>query len=90
MSLVEFLLLLLIAGICGAAGQAITGFSRGGCLASIGVGLLGALIGTWLARQLGLPELLNVSIGGTLFPVVYSILGATLLVAVLALITRRR
>lgn len=90
MTLVELLVLLLIAGLCGAAGQAITGFSRGGCLAAIGVGFVGALIGTFVARALGLPELFAVHVGGTTFPIVWSILGGALFVAVIALLSRRR
>lgn len=90
MSLFDFLILLAIAGLCGAAGQAVTGFSRGGCLASIGVGFVGALIGTWLSRELGLGEILAVTVGGTSFPVVWSILGGALFVAVIGLLTRRR
>ena len=31
MSLIGFLILLVIAAICGAIGQALVGFSRGGC-----------------------------------------------------------
>jgi uncharacterized membrane protein YeaQ/YmgE (transglycosylase-associated protein family) len=89
-TLVELLVLLLIAGLCGAAGQAITGFSRGGCLAAIGVGFVGALIGTFVARALGLPELFAVHVGGTTFPIVWSILGGALFVAVIALLSRRR
>ena len=46
MSLVELLVLLLVAGICGAVGKAIVGFMPGGFLVSIGVGFVGALIGT--------------------------------------------
>ena len=90
MTLFELLLLLLIAGLCGAAGQAITGFSRGGCLASIGVGFVGALIGTFVARAMGLPEIFAVTVGGTAFPIVWSILGGALFVAVIALLSRRR
>ena len=90
MSLFDFLILLAIAGLCGAAGQAVTGFSRGGCLASVGVGFVGALIGTWLSRELGLGEILAVTVGGTSFPVVWSILGGALFVAVIGLVTRRR
>ena len=52
MSLIDLLVLLLIAGICGALGQAISGYSRGGCLVSIALGFIGALLGGWLARQL--------------------------------------
>ena len=33
--IIQFLLLLLIAGVCGAIGQAINGYSHGGCLVSI-------------------------------------------------------
>ena len=91
MTLMELLVLLVVAGVCGALGQAISGFSRGGCLVSIALGFVGALLGTWLSRQLGLPELLVVPVGdGRGFPVVWSIIGAALFVAVIGLLTRRR
>ena len=90
MTVVEFLLLILVAAICGALGQAITGYSRGGCLVAAAVGFVGALLGTWLARMLGLPEVFAVNIGGTTFPIVWSILGSTLFVGVLSLFSRRR
>lgn len=89
MSVVEFLLLLLIAGICGSVAQAMVGTSRGGCLVSIALGFIGALFGTWIARQAGLPELLNVQLGDRSFPIVWSIIGAALFAAVLALIMPR-
>lgn len=89
MTLVDILLLLLVAGICGALGQAISGFSRGGCLVSIALGFVGAVIGMWLARAMGLPELFTVHIGTTNFPIVWSIIGSALFVAVISLLTRR-
>lgn len=89
MTLIDLLLLLLIAGICGALGQAIAGYSRGGCLVSIALGFVGALLGMWLARVMGLPELFAVRIGTTSFPIIWSIIGSALFVAVLTLITRR-
>ena len=90
MTLIDLLILLLVAGICGSLGQAIAGYSRGGCLVSIALGFVGALIGMWLARMMGLPELIPVNIGGTNFPIVWSIIGSALFVAVIALITRSR
>jgi len=90
MTLLDLLILLIVAGICGALGQAISGFSRGGCLVSIALGFVGAVIGMWLARTLGLPELYTVHIGTTNFPIVWSIIGSALFVAVIALLTRRR
>ena len=90
MSLFDLVILLLIAGICGSIGQAISGISRGGCLISIALGFIGALIGLWLARLMHLPELWTVNIGGTGFPIVWSIIGSALFVAVIGLITRRR
>ncbi|MDQ3804885.1 MAG: GlsB/YeaQ/YmgE family stress response membrane protein [Acidobacteriota bacterium] len=90
MSLIDLLLLLLVAGICGALGQAIGGFSRGGCLVSIALGFIGALLGLWLARRVGLPEPFPVEVGGRTFPVIWSIIGSALFVAVIGLITRSR
>ena len=90
MTLIEFLILLLIAGIAGGIGRALTGFSGGGCLVSIGVGFVGALLGSWLARLMGLPAMFAVEVGGTTFPIVWAILGSALFVAVLGLLTPRR
>jgi uncharacterized membrane protein YeaQ/YmgE (transglycosylase-associated protein family) len=88
--ILQLLLLLLIAGICGALGQAIGGYSHGGCLVSIALGFIGALLGTWMAAKLGLPELVSVPVGGMGFPIIWSIIGAALFVALINLITRRR
>ncbi len=90
MNWVDLLILLLVAGICGALGQAIGGYTRGGCLVSIALGFIGALLGVWLARALKLPEVFALQIGGTSFPVVWSIIGAALFVAVIGLISRSR
>jgi uncharacterized membrane protein YeaQ/YmgE (transglycosylase-associated protein family) len=91
MTLLDLVILLVISGVCGAIGQAIAGFSRGGCLASIALGFIGALLGGYLARRLGLPELFEVQIqGGMHFPIVWSIIGATLFVAVISLFSKRR
>ena len=89
MSILSFILLLVVAGICGSIGQAIAGWSRGGCLASIALGFIGALFGMWLSGALGLGEIFAVNIGGQTFPIVWSIIGAALFVAVISLFTRR-
>ena len=85
----DFVILLIIAGICGALGQVISGTSRGGILASIALGFIGALFGMWLARAMNLPEPLAVRIGDseTAFPVVWSIAGSALFLVVLNLLS---
>jgi uncharacterized membrane protein YeaQ/YmgE (transglycosylase-associated protein family) len=90
MTVLELLLLLLIAGICGSLAQALAGYSHGGCLVSIVLGLIGALLGTWLARLLGLGEVLAIRIGSESFPVVWSVIGAALFAGLLSLVSRRR
>lgn len=89
-SLTGFLILLLVAAICGAIGRAIAGGTRGGCLVSVAIGFIGALLGTWLARAIRLPDVLAISIEGHPFPIVWSIIGAALFVAVIHLISGRR
>lgn len=90
MTWLEIVILLLVAGICGGIARSLVGYSHGGCLASIALGFIGALLGMWLQRQFDLPEPFNLTIGDKEFPVVWSIIGATLFAAVLSFLTRRR
>jgi len=86
MSLLELVVLLVIAGIAGAIAEALIGFSPGGFLVSIIIGLIGAYIGTWLAGQLNLPPILTININGQIFPLVWAIIGSVVLVVVLSLL----
>jgi uncharacterized membrane protein YeaQ/YmgE (transglycosylase-associated protein family) len=90
MTLFDFLVLLVVAGVCGSLAQSIVGYSRIGCLASIALGFIGALLGSWLARSLGVGDLFSLSIAGHPFPIIWSIIGACLFVAVLHLLRRRQ
>src|ERR1035437_8749706 len=89
MSLTGLLLLLVIAAICGAIGKAIAGSVRGGLIVSIALGFVGALLGPWVARLLKLPEPFMVTIDRHPFPILWSIIGAALFVAIVHLFSRR-
>ncbi len=90
MSLMELIILLIIAAVVGLIAQSLTGYWRGGLLLAIVLGFVGALVGTWLARSLHLPELLTVTVGGVSFPIVWAIIGAALLVGLVGLAGRGR
>jgi uncharacterized membrane protein YeaQ/YmgE (transglycosylase-associated protein family) len=89
MTVLELIILIVIAAICGAIGQAIAGYSLGGMVITTVVGFIGAFVGTWMARTIGLPELLVVNIGGQPFPIVWAIIGSAVFTAIVALFTRR-
>lgn len=86
MTLMSFLVLLVIAGVCGALGQALAGYSHGGCMGSIVLGLIGALLGNWLANYLGFGEIFAIHVGSQSFPIVWSVVGAALFVSLLKLL----
>jgi uncharacterized membrane protein YeaQ/YmgE (transglycosylase-associated protein family) len=88
MDLVSLLILLVIAALCGAVGQALAGYSLGGCLVSIVVGFIGAFLGMWLAGRLGLPEPLAVNVGGQTFPILWSVIGGALFALAVGLLRR--
>ena len=90
MSLATLLILVIIAAICGAVGKAIAGGVRGGLLVTTAIGFIGALLGPWVARKLGLPEPFMVNVGGHPFPILWAIIGAALFVAIIHLVSRRR
>ena len=84
------ILLIVVAAVCGAIGKAIAGEVRGGLVVSTALGFIGALLGPLLAAQLKLPEPLVVHIGGHPFPILWSIIGAALFVAIIHLVSGRR
>lgn len=90
MSLLGFLILVVVAALAGSVGQLLGGFTRGGCLLAVVVGFVGAFLGQWIATQLELPPVLVLHIEGEPFPVVWAIIGAALLSAVLGVVTPRR
>ena len=90
MTLMHFLFLLLVAGVCGSIGRAIAGYSHGGCLVSIALGFIGAIVGRWIADALHLPHFFFVHTGGESFPIIWSIIGSALFVALISFFTRRR
>jgi uncharacterized membrane protein YeaQ/YmgE (transglycosylase-associated protein family) len=81
-TLPSFVVTLIIAGLCGALAQLLVGYTRGGCIASLLVGFIGALIGSWLAATLHMPTILPIA--GV--DVVWTIIGAAIFTALLALI----
>lgn len=90
MSFLDILIQLVIAGITGSIARKLVGMDRGGCILSIVVGFIGALLGTWLARELNFPELYSFTIRGTNYPIIWSIIGAVLFTAFLSLISPKK
>jgi len=86
MTLIGFLVLLLIAALAGALGQALAGYRSGNFLLSTLFGFLGAILGVALAREMGLPEFVPVIIEGQAFPLFWATIGAALLSLIFGLV----
>ena len=81
---------LLIALICGAVAQALLGYSHIGLLSATALGLLGALVGTWLASLLRLPSMLTINIFGVQAELLWCTVGAILVIALTQTLRSRR
>jgi uncharacterized membrane protein YeaQ/YmgE (transglycosylase-associated protein family) len=90
LSVESLIIILIVGGLVGVIAQKLVGYSRGGCLTSIAIGIVGAFIGSWAVKQFRLPEIYALQIGHTSFPIVWAIIGAAVLVAILGLLTKRR
>ena len=86
----DFLLMLLVAGIIGALGQAIAGYSTPGCAMSIVIGFVGAFAGSMIQKWTGFPVFFTVSVGGSKFPIIWAIIGSAICVLILRLVLGRR
>jgi uncharacterized membrane protein YeaQ/YmgE (transglycosylase-associated protein family) len=90
MSVWDFVASLIVAALCGLIGQALARYSMGGCVTSTLVGFVGAVIGTWIAGSVGLPEIFAINVAGRAFPILWSLIGSALFVVALAILTRGR
>ena len=90
LTLPGLLVLVIIAALCGAVGRALAGGAPGGLITSIALGFIGALFGPWVAGQLHLSEPFVLHVSGYSFPIVWSMIGAALFVALLHLLSGRR
>lgn len=89
MSVTSMILLLIIASICGSVGAGLAGSSKKGCLGSIALGFIGSFLGQYIANKFSLPEFFSLKIGGESFPVIWSIVGSAIFVAVLGFLGGR-
>lgn len=88
MTIIGFLVLLLVAAICGGIGQAIAGYNVGGCLVSIVVGFIGAYLGLWLAAKMGWPHFFEITIDGKPFSIIWAVIGSAIFTLIVALLRR--
>jgi uncharacterized membrane protein YeaQ/YmgE (transglycosylase-associated protein family) len=84
--LLQLSILLVIAGICAAIAQWVVGFSPGGFITSIIVGVVGAYLGTSLANLLYIPPILSIHVGAVSFDLLWAVCGSLLLLLLLYLI----
>lgn len=81
-ALYDFLVLLVIAGICGFFASQLMGARRMNVVMMIVVGFVGAVLGRYIAQFLHLPLLFQVYIGGHAFPLVWAIIGSIITVGI--------
>ena len=86
MDLLQLSILLVIAGICAAIAQWVVGFSPGGFIISIILGVVGAYLGTSLASLLRVPPILPIHVDGVSFDLLWAVFGSLLLLLLLYLI----
>lgn len=90
MTLLEFLILLLIAATVGAFGELLGRHSPGGSLLFVFLAFIGAYFGKWLAWHLSLPEPARLIVSSLQFPLLWSMISSILLVSLLCLYQRLR
>lgn len=87
MDFIELMTLLIIVGICGAIAAWIVGYTPGGLLLSIIVGVIGAYLGGWLNSllpfQIPIISLFTIEVGTTRFNLIWAIAGSVVLLLLL-------
>jgi uncharacterized membrane protein YeaQ/YmgE (transglycosylase-associated protein family) len=83
----DFIFLLIVAAILGGIGARLAGQDNNGCFMSIILGLIGAMLGRAASENFGIGDIWTISLGGTSVPVLSTIVGSALFVALLNLLS---
>lgn len=78
-------ILVVIAAVVGSVGARLAGRDGVGCLGSIVAGLVGALLGRYIAHAADLPLFWQITVAGEKYPVVWAVVGAAIFVGVLGI-----
>ncbi|HEU4327647.1 MAG TPA: GlsB/YeaQ/YmgE family stress response membrane protein [Roseiflexaceae bacterium] len=91
MDLLQLLILLVIAGICGALAELILGrrLGSGSLIITVILGVIGAYFGSWLSFSLGLPGY-AIEVGTMRMDLAWSLAGTLLVLALLSVVREGR
>jgi len=84
----DFLLIALVAIVCGTIAHLTSGYSRGGWIVNLGIAFFGALAGVVLSRELNAPVIYDIKYRAVDFPIIYSLVGSALFVAALGFLVK--
>jgi uncharacterized membrane protein YeaQ/YmgE (transglycosylase-associated protein family) len=88
MTLLEFIILLVLAAVLGVLSQRLLGYKLGGLFVSIVLGFLGGLVGKLMYGWFSLPIIFSVTLGNESFPVLWSMIGALLVTFLFGLVAK--
>jgi uncharacterized membrane protein YeaQ/YmgE (transglycosylase-associated protein family) len=86
MSVLNVVLLLLIAGACGFLATKLMGARRINVILMIILGFIGAALGQWLAGFFHFPLILPLKIGAQTFPLVWALIGSIAIIGIVSAI----
>lgn len=87
MNVLEFIVLVILAGMLGVVAQRILG-TKYGLLVTVVLGLVGALLGHQLGKLFHLPVYVSVTVGSVSVSVLWAIIGALLVTFVAGIISK--
>ena len=85
--MIRFLFFLFVASVLGSIGNSLAGGRPKGCITSILVGLIGAIVGNWLSTELNIQDVWYFQEN---IPVLWTIVGSALFVTAVNLLSGNR
>ncbi|NOX22929.1 MAG: hypothetical protein GXP36_07545 [Actinobacteria bacterium] len=86
----DVIFLLIVAAVLGGIGARLAGQDNNGCFMSIVLGLIGAMLGRAASTRLGIGDIWTITLGGTQIPVLSTIAGSAIFVALLNVLAGKK